>query len=338
MKARMEIVLGAALFGASLSLAVPQSAAQAQQSAPKSDSTPRIVLLGTSAGPVPRANRAQPATLLVVGGKSYLVDAGDGVSRQLALADMPLAELDGVFISHLHYDHVLGLGPMMAFSWAFPPPAPVPVWGPAGLAQVMDRNAGAMEIGRRIFEPQMPPRPQLAQLFQVKELAGDGPVEFYSDGNVRVTAVANSHYVAAHLPQRDYGQDRSYSFRFDTPSGSVVFTGDTGPSAAVESLARGCDVLVSEIVHLPSIRASLAAAFGGTLPPDTASLMEHMELEHLTPAEVGKLARKANVKKLVVTHYAMAPSTDPETLRQEIAKFYNGEIVMGSDLMAIPLK
>ena len=46
----------------------------------------RIILLGTAAGPIMRISRSQPATLLVVDGRPYLIDAGSGVTRQLVRA------------------------------------------------------------------------------------------------------------------------------------------------------------------------------------------------------------------------------------------------------------
>src|SRR3546814_1735999 len=45
---------------------------------------PRLFLLGTAGGPIPRQERSQPANALVIGGKVYLIDAGDGLLRQMA--------------------------------------------------------------------------------------------------------------------------------------------------------------------------------------------------------------------------------------------------------------
>lgn len=140
-----------------------------------------------------------------------------------------------------------------------------------------------------------------------------------------------------HFPARNYGVDRSLSYRFDTPNGSIVFTGDTGPSPAVEALAEGCDILVSEIVHLPSITSSLAKVYGSADDPRIAALRLHMEAEHLTPTEVGKLAQKAKAKKLVITHFVGAQA-DPDDIIKEIRRYYpKGDIVVGKDLMEIPL-
>ena len=65
----------------------------------------------------------------------------------------------------------------------------------------------------------------------------------FQDANVKVTAVENTHF---HFKPGSpgYGKYKSYSYRFDTPDRSVVFTGDTGPSSAVTELAKGADILV----------------------------------------------------------------------------------------------
>ena len=298
----------------------------------------RIVLLGTSAGPVPRSDRSQPATALVVDGKTYLIDAGDNVSQQLVRAHLLAPNLNAIFLTHLHFDHTLGLGPLMAFTWTGPRTQPIPVYGPPGTAELVRRNGEALAIGVEIFKPQLPPRPPLSELFPVREGDLTEPRQIYADDVVRISAVANSHYETAHLPSRDYGLDRSLSYRFETSAGTIVFTGDTGPSQAVEALARGCDILVSEVVDQPSITAALAAQYGSADDPRLASLRLHMEAEHLTPTEVGKLAQRAKTKKLVLTHFAVGPGADiAQLIRQIRQEFPEGEIVAGADLMEIPL-
>jgi len=70
----------------------------------------RLITLGTSGGPPPRAHRAQSSNLLTVNGTHYVVDAGDGVARRLAKAGINVREIGIVFITHHHDDHTAGLG------------------------------------------------------------------------------------------------------------------------------------------------------------------------------------------------------------------------------------
>src|SRR5687767_15995879 len=72
----------------------------------------RLVLLGTAGGPTPKVKAAAPAQAIVVGDRFYLVDCGDGVARQLALARLPIRQMRAVFITHQHSDHNAGYGPL----------------------------------------------------------------------------------------------------------------------------------------------------------------------------------------------------------------------------------
>lgn len=300
----------------------------------------RLILLGTAAGPNPRPDRSQPATVLVVGENSFLVDAGENVSQQIIRAGLRLSDIGTVLITHLHFDHVLGLAPMIAYSWVGGRAQPLDVYGPPGLRELIQRSDFALGIGAEIFRPELPPRGSLEELTRTHEISGSDPAIIYNRDRTRISVVANTHYAAFNLPPRPYGKDLSLSYRFDTPRGSIVLTGDTGPSAAVERLARGCDILVAEIVDVPSVMRAVAAAApaspGASAP--ASPLRQHMEKEHLTPSELGRLAQRAGAKKLIVTHFAIGPGVDLKALMAGIRQQYpRGEIVLGDDLRQVSL-
>ena len=76
----------------------------------------RLVLLGTKGGPAIRKGGPSPTShLLVIGGHPYVIDCGLGVTRALVEAGMALPELRNIIITHLHSDHVLEMGPLVAF-------------------------------------------------------------------------------------------------------------------------------------------------------------------------------------------------------------------------------
>ena len=78
----------------------------------------RLVLLGTKGGPAIRPGGPNPtSTLLTLSGRRMVIDCGLGVSRGLVETGMSLKELDLVFITHLHSDHVLELGPLIHTAW-----------------------------------------------------------------------------------------------------------------------------------------------------------------------------------------------------------------------------
>ena len=159
--------------------------------------------------------------------------------------------------------------------------------------------------------------------------AGVGTI--FRDANVTVTAVENSHF---HFPlgSPGYGKYKSYAYRFDAADRSVVFTGDTGPSNAVAELAKGADLLVSELTKPVDDYKAQQIESGRwqrwTAEEQEALLRHHVE-EHLLPDEVGKLAARAKVKAVVLTHL------NDNYVRhvEEIKKHFSGQVLIAKDLM-----
>lgn len=302
----------------------------------KEEKGTQLVLLGTAGGPILRTNRSQPASLLTVDGTAYLIDAGEGVSRQLVKTGRQPFDVKTIFLTHLHMDHVNGLASVLAFNWVSRRGNHIAVYGPPGTQALVDASVQYSRIPESIFELQYPPSPKMRDLVKATDLgaiASDAsPVTIYKDDKVRVTAVENSHYITIDLPKRDYGYDRSYSYRFDTADLSIVFSGDTGPSAALTKLAEGADILVSEVIDLDKQLDAMRSY--GASPEQLKPLIEHMKVEHITPEEIGKMATAARVKKVVLSHVVpgAASETDLATYVEGVKKYYDGPVILGADL------
>jgi len=304
----------------------------------------RLVLLGTQGGPIPNPHRAQISTLLELDGQLYLIDAGDGVSRQMSAAGYQPGQLQRIFLTHLHFDHTAGLSTLMSVRWfsagirgqQIPP---LGIVGPPGTRHIVEAGLDYLSVSERIFNT-IGKLPASRTMFEAKDLGenniGAGKT-IYEDGTVRVSAVENSHYLSASMGP-DGVRDLSLSYRFDWPEGSVVFTGDTGPSDALVELAKGAGVLVSE-VDLFFADPPLSPAAGFRIDPARMEEMRaHHTKGHLTPRALGELASKAGVKKVVLTH--LVPGVQTETAgryTERVAEYFPGEVVLGEDLMVIPL-
>jgi ribonuclease BN (tRNA processing enzyme) len=304
------------LIGSSLSVAGFVCGAQAHN--PQRTAT-RLILLGTKGGPtVGLIGRSNSATLLLINDIPYIVDCGYGVSRQLISAGVSLDRLRYIFITHHHSDHNLEYGPLLYNAWVAKTSPRVDAYGPIGLKRITRDffNYMKFDIDTRIVDEGMAdPR----RLLTVHEFATSGVVMQNKDVKVRSLRVR-------HPPVR-----QSYAYRFDTPNQSIVISGDTAYAPELAEFARDADILVHEAMYLPAIE-KLTRQFAGA-----SRLRAHLLASHTSTEDAGKIAARARVKTLVLTHFV--PGDDPEITDEQWSegarKFFPGRIIVGKDLMEI---
>ena len=259
----------------------------------------RWITLGTQGGPIPLKTRSQPANLLVTRDGDYLIDAGVGVSEQLAKATVSLAQVKAVVLSHLHFDHTAGLFGVISLRWQTNINSPLTIYGPPGTKQLVDGILSSMgpavEAGYAYpGEVHRPFQPGIT-VVEIRDGAN------FDLGTTHVTAVKNTHYT---FPpgSADDARFQSLSFRFATPGRVIAYTGDTGVSPAVEKLVHGADLLVSEMIDYDGVVAEIRRESPNMPPAALAGIERHLRDHHLTPRQVGDLARSAGVKAVVITH------------------------------------
>lgn len=291
----------------------------------------QFITLGTMGGPVPDPQRSQPANAIVRENRVYLVDTGDGTVEQLARAGLNLSAVRAVFLSHLHVDHIGGLAAVIGLRLQTETREVLHIYGPPGTRELVGGIVASLQpsaragygLPGRVWAP-----PQ--NTVSVIELH-DGETIKVDDFAVKVAQ--NSHYDFApgSVDERNY---KSYSYRFDMPERSIVYTGDTGPSKAVEKLAQGADLLVSEMIDLDATLARVAQV-NPHMPADVkASMVEHLTAHHLTTQQVGRLATAAQVKAVVVTHFAGGLS-GADAVRKNVAAIkaeFAGAVTIANDL------
>lgn len=277
----------------------------------------RLVLLGTAGGPTPKATASAPAQAIVVGDRIYLIDCGDGVARQLALAKLPLRDLHAVFITHQHSDHNAGYGPLFLLGWTGGLSEPVDAYGPPPLTEMTKQllEAYRYDIDLRMRDEGRPP---LAPLVRPHEITAGG--EIFRDDRVRVTAALNDHPPIVH----------SFAYRFDTADRSIVISGDTRYSENVVKLARGADVLVHEVVSREFWERADA--------PQPPGVVRHILASHTDAPDVGRIAAAAGVGMVVLSHYVPTEGPGAPADEQWIAgvrRHFKGRIVLGKDLLEL---
>jgi ribonuclease BN (tRNA processing enzyme) len=279
----------------------------------------RVILLGTKGGPsVGKAGRSNPSTLILINDIPYLIDCGYGTARQMITAGVGLNRLRYVFITHHHSDHNLEFGPLFYSAWITGLPVRVDAYGPTGLQKMIQDffNYQNFDVETRIAdEGRQDPR---------KLITGhdfDKPGVVLVNDDVKVSA-----FLVRHPPI-----NQAYAYRFDAKDRSIVISGDTAYVPELADFAKGADVLVHEVMYLPGIEALLRRL------PNATRLREHLMASHTLPEEVGKVAARAEVKTLVLSHFV--PGDDASITDEQwaagVRSQFKGRIVVGKDLMEI---
>jgi ribonuclease BN (tRNA processing enzyme) len=291
-----------------------------------------LITLGTAAGPSLRPDRAQSSNLLTVNGTHYVVDAGDGVARRLAQAGIDVREIGTIFITHHHDDHTAGLGTLMSLAWDRQRTKPINVYGPARTEELVKAAVQYFTISAEIRIADGGRTVPIAQVFFGHDV-GIGVI--YQDANIKVTAVENSHF-NFHNGGRGSDKHKSYSYRFETPDRVIVFTGDTGPSDAVTELAKGADLLVTETSSCEDRKQAMIndGRWQAMSPAEQAGIMRQATQGHMTLDVIGKMATRANVKTVVLSHLTQRIGTDDYTpWAEEVKKHFSGQVLIAKDLM-----
>ncbi len=296
----------------------------------------KVTFLGTS-GTVPSINRNPSSIFVQYGGHRFLFDCGEGTQRQMMIARVGFRNLDNIFITHLHTDHFIGL---------------------FGLLETMSLNDRSREL--TVYSPKAEVLKALFDIFgydglsypiKVRELKDGDEVKF---GGFRVVAFRTEHIV----PSVGYAlieDDRRGKFDREKaekvlgiPPGplysrlargesimwrgelitpemvlgekrkgrKIVYTGDTRPTERTIKIAEGADLLI----HDASFKEELKEWA--------------VESGHSTAKEAAEVAKKAGVKKLVLTHISTRYAKDTSPLLDEAMKVFD-EVIVAEDFMTL---
>lgn len=280
----------------------------------------RLALLGSKGGPALRPGGPWPSSsLLEIGGRNIVVDCGLGVTRGLADAGISLKALDLVFITHLHSDHLLELGPLIHTAWTAGLATPLTVFGPPGTGHYWRRFCQAMEfdIEIRIADEG---RPDILDMVSIVEF-GEGRV--MEERGLKVSALRVDH-----PPVTD-----CFALRFEYAGRSVVFSADTAFFLPLADFAKGADILVHEAMLEEGIERLVARTGNG------ARLREHLLASHSFAREAGRIATEAGVGRLVLNH--LIPADDPEIGEADwiaaVRKTWAGDLTIARDGLVVGL-
>lgn len=286
-------------------------------STPLPAGTMRVTITGTGT-PTPRPDRAGSGVLVEVEGLRLQFDAGRSTAMRLAAAAVAPGDLDAVFLTHHHSDHVVGLADLAISRWVVPHErrgTPLPVVAPEGPSVTFAREMLQPFEADLAIRQEHTGRESRAAVEVLPFDAGAEPAVVWSRGDVTVTSVLVDHGPV--VP--------SVSYRVDAPGASVVVSGDCRISDGVRRLARDASLLVHE------------AMLGGVVASGPYAPIGNY---HTDCRELGAMAQEIGVPQLVLTHLIPQPHSPEEAARfgEEVrAGGYRGGLIVAEDLTSVEL-
>ena len=292
-----------------LVVAVASAAACAVTESTDSEAAIRVILLGTGT-PAVRAERMGPSLLVQAGTSTMLFDAGRGTALRLQQAGVSFSDVNRIFLTHLHSDHLIGLDDVWLSRWLLGrQDTPLQIWGPSGSQSLMASLREAFRYDLHIrssYLLELPFEGAQASVVEIEE----GTI--YNDGGVTVRA-----FEVDHSPI-----EPAFGYRIDYRGRSVGFSGDTVYSDNLIENLRGVDLLIHEVAFADEEerRNDFQRDVVGT---------------HTTPRIAGRVFQATTPTLAVYTHVITFDSSNDEILVAETEATYSGAVIVGEDLMII---
>ncbi|MFC5590297.1 MBL fold metallo-hydrolase [Sporosarcina soli] len=274
----------------------------------------KVTLLGTGC-PVVSLDRFGNTTLVEIGEKKLVFDVGRGAVLRLSQLDIFPGEIDEVFLTHLHSDHLVGF-PDLWLSGVIPTLGKraklLKLRGPEGTKQMASHleKAFSKDINARIAHGTIHPRGAQIEAYDYEE----GLI--YDEEGIKITAFLVDHGTIKPC----------YGFRIDYEGHSILISGDTKYNENLIRHSRNVDLLIHEVAA-----ASLDAA-----NPET---IRHIMDIHTTPEQAGEIFKRVKPKLAVYTHIVLLGGITEEEadLIGRTKEIYSGDVLVGEDLMSFEI-
>ena len=273
-----------------------------------------LTLLGTGC-PKVDYKRFGPANLITTKMTNILVDCGSGITQRLDQINISTADIDALFLTHLHSDHVIDLYQLIISSWHSYRTKPWKVYGPKGTKKFVSKimNAWQDERMQRIkYENRSSTK---AFNIIVKE--------FSTSGTIKIKDLKIKYFEVDHKPV-----PFAYGFCFLKDNKKLTISGDTRPCENIMKFGQLSDVLLHEVFIEDEIKE--------TNKMRTLKTLHNVKDYHTPSSIVGKVASLTRCKKLVLTHLVPTKFNERK-LKKIVKKDFGKDPIIGKDLLRIKL-
>ena len=274
----------------------------------------QLTLLGTGCPKVDH-NRFGPSNLVTTNSTKILIDCGSGVTQRLDKIKILTSDIDALFLTHLHSDHVVDLYQLIISSWHSYRALPWVIYGPIGTKKFVKSvmNSWKEERNLRINYEQR----SSVQAFNIKVR------EFKKYGIIKIKDLKIEYFEVDHKPVK-----YAYGFNFYNNNKKLTISGDTRPCDNLIKHAQSADVLLHEVFIDGEIKPVHKMRSKITL--------HNVKSYHTSSNIVGKVAKISHCKKLILTHF-VPPKFDKKKLIKEVRKDFGKNPIIGKDLLKVKI-
>ena len=271
-----------------------------------------LTLLGTGCPKVDH-KRFGPSNLISSKKSQVLVDCGAGVTQRLEEIKISTANIDALFLTHLHSDHVVDFYQLIISSWHSYRVKPWKIFGPKGTKKFLNKIMNAWKDERNLRIKYEARSSVDAFKLDIKE--------FGNHGKIIIKDIMVEYFEVDHFPVK-----YAYGFNFYNNKKKLTISGDTKPCENLMKYAQLADVLLHEVY------------IEGEIQPVTkmrsVKTLHNVKAYHTTSSEVGKVASLTRCKKLVLTHFVPTKFNEKK-LQSVVKKDFGKNPVIGKDLLKI---
>ena len=274
----------------------------------------KLTLLGTGCPKVDH-KRFGPANLISSNNSKLLVDCGSGVTQRLNKIKLSGSDIDALFLTHLHSDHVIDLYQLIISSWHSYRIKPWKIYGPPGTKKFVNNIMKAWENERNLridYEKR-----SSTAAFNLKIF------EFKKSGKIKIKDLIVEYFQVDHYPVK-----HAYGFNFFNNKKKLTISGDTKPCENLIKFGMKADLLLHEVFIDGEIKETNKMRSSKTL---------HNVREYHTPStEVGKIAKLMQCKRLVLTHFVPTQFNENK-LKKVVNRDFGKNTIIGYDLLKIDI-